>query len=442
MPQRNLIILFLTSLVAYACYVRGERIPHARHVASGLTTIQTGALERVPGEELFDGAMHGMVDVLRRHGDEHSQYLPGDEAEPLRSEIRQQFGGIGVQIHLAGDPARLTIARPPDPGTPADRARLRAGETILAIDDEPTDGMNLLNGLTLLRGDPGSPVRLTVQWENAEPRTVELVREIINIESILGDVHDADGKWQFRRADDPRIAHVRIVMFGDRTAEELRYVLDRLTSEGVEAAVLDLRDNAGGALEAAVAVCDLLLPAGQTVVETRGRGGVLLERYVTTGSGQFRDLPLALIINRDSASAAEIVAACLQDHRRAVIVGERSHGKGTVQQLLPLGEKSLLKLTWAGFWRPSGANIHRGVGDADDGNWGVVPDEGHELRLSTEEYAAYHEYRSERDLFNPSQTQTSDAAQDGADTQTAFVDRQLELAVEHLQSKLDARADP
>jgi carboxyl-terminal processing protease len=442
MPQRNLIIILLTTLVAYACYVRGERIPQARYAASGLAAIQTGALEPVPSEELFDGAMYGLVDVLRRHGDEHSQYLPGDEAEPLRSEIRQQFGGIGVQIHLAGDPARLTIIRPPDPGTPAAHAGLRGGETILAIDDKSTDGMNLLNGLTLLRGDPGSPVRLTVQLDDAEPRTIELVREIINIESILGDVHDADGNWQFRLAIDPRIAHVRIVMFGDRTTAELGYVLDRLTSEGVQAVVLDLRDNAGGALEAAVAVCDLLLPAGRTVVETRGRGGVRLERYVTSGSGPYRDLPLAVVINRDSASAAEIVAACLQDHDRAVMVGERSHGKGTVQQLLPLGAKSLLKLTWASFWRPSGTSIHRGAGTAENGNWGILPDPGFELQLSTEEFAAYHEYRSDRDLYIPSQTQVTVATQDSVTTPADYVDQQLRLAVKSLQSQLEVAAEP
>jgi carboxyl-terminal processing protease len=440
MPQRNLIAILLTTAVAYACYVRGERVPQARYVASGLTAIQQGALQRVPSDELVDGAMHGMVEVLRRHGDEHSQYLTGDEADPLRSDIRQQFGGIGVRIHLAGDPARLTIAGPPEPGTPAARARLQAGDQVLAIDDHSTDGMNLLDGLNLLRGAPGSPVRLTVQRDANEPtRSVDLVREIINIESVLGDVHDAHGMWQFRLADDPRIAHVRIVLFGDRSAEELGFVLGQLRSAGVQGVVLDLRDNAGGALEAAVAVCDLLLPPSLTVVETHGRGGVLLERYVTSGDGEYRDVPLAVVINRDSASAAEIVAACLQDYGRAAIVGERSHGKGTVQQLLPVAEKSLLKLTWASFWRPSGANIHRAIGASEDGSWGVVPDRGYELKLSPEELAAFREFRNERDLFVPSQTHEAVAKTDGANTND-FVDRQLNLALEHLQGKLEPAA--
>jgi carboxyl-terminal processing protease len=434
MPQRNLIAILLTTAIAYACYVRGERIPHARYVASGLTAIQEGALERVPGDELLDGAMHGMVEVLRQHGDEHSQYLPGDEADPLRTEIRQQFGGIGVRIRLAGDPARLTIAGAPEPDTPAARAKLRAGERILAIDERSTDGMNLLEGLNLLRGAPGSRLQLTVQLdENEPPRSVDLVREIIHIESILGDVHDGNGMWQFRLADDPRIAHVRIVLFGDRTADELSFVLGRLRSEGVQGVVLDLRDNAGGALEAAVAVCDLLLAASRTVVETRGRGGVLLERYVTSGNGEYRNVPLAVLINRDSASAAEIVAACLQDHGRAVIVGERSHGKGTVQQLLPVAAKSLLKLTWASFWRPSGANIHRAAKAAENGHWGVVPDRGYELELSPEELAAFREYRSKRDLYIPALTRGTATPQDGANAGDDFIDQQLNLAVEYLR---------
>ena len=225
----------------------------------------------MPDRELFDAAMQGMVEVLHRHGDEHSQFLTEDEADPLRAEIRQQFGGIGVRIRFVGEPPRLAIVGPPDPGSPAARANLLPGDHILAIDDQPTAKMTMGDVLRLMRGEPGTMVTLTVEQEHeAKPRTVELTREIINIESILGDVHGSDGKWQFALAADPRIALVRITSFGDHTAEELARVLDQLTASGVQAVVLDLRDNAGGALDAAVAVCDLLLPGGKTVVETRG----------------------------------------------------------------------------------------------------------------------------------------------------------------------------
>jgi carboxyl-terminal processing protease len=433
MSQRNLVILLLTAAVSYACYVRGEQNPYARHVANGLMAISDGSLEPVPSGELFDGAMRGMVDVLDRHGDEHSEFFSEQEADPLRSEIRQQFGGIGVRIRFAGEPRRLVIAVPPDAGTPAARANLRAGDHILAIDDVVIENLDFDHVLRLMRGEPGSVVRLTIQHAGeAAPRRLELVREIIEIESILGDERGPDGKWRFTLAAHPRIAHLRITMFGDRTAEEFIRIVDQSSAEGAQAIVLDLRDNPGGALDAAVAVCDLLLPAERTIVETRGRDGMLLRRYETSGLGRYLDLPLAVLVNQNSASAAEIVAACLQDHRRGAVVGQRTYGKGTVQQMLPLGNKSLLKLTWASFWRPSGVNLHRMRDAPKDANSGVMPDAGLELPLSQQEYAAYLKFRSQRDLGG---TPTASESEPNGDDQ--FIDRQLVMAAEYLRGMLE-----
>jgi carboxyl-terminal processing protease len=379
-----------------------------------------------------------MVDVLRRHGDEHSQYLSSDEADPLRSEIHQQFGGIGVRIRLAGELLRLVIAGSPSPGSPAARAGFLPGDHIQLIDGQSTQGMDMSDVLRLMRGEPGTIVRLTIQHENEQaPRTFELMREIIHIESIWGDVRDANGQWLFRLPDDARIAHLRITLFGDRTAAELNGALDRLTAEGVRAVVLDVRENAGGALEAAAAVCDLFLSADLIIVETRGQGGALLERYATSGNGRYRRLPIAIVVNRNSASAAEIVAACLQDHRRAIVVGERTYGKGTVQQLLPLADKSLLKLTWASFWRPSGINMHRSAGSNQNGDWGVMPDRGFELQLSPEEYAVYREYRSQRDMLGLADPVAVAEHHDDAHNTSDFVDQQLTLAVKYLQGMLN-----
>jgi carboxyl-terminal processing protease len=438
MSQRNLVTLLLVAAFAYVCYVRGEQNPYARHVGSGLDAIEEGSLETVPSRELFDGAMEGMVEVLLRHGDEHSQYFPENEAEPLRSEIRQQFGGIGVQLQLAGDPPRLTIPSPPDPGTPAAGANLLPGDQILAIDGQPTEDMEMIEVLSRMRGDPGTTVQLLIQSEHDKlTRAVDLVREIIHIKSVLGDIRSRDGTWQFRVAADPRIAHVRISLFGDRTVDELADVLAQLVGDGVLAVILDLRDNAGGVLDAAVSVCDMFLPGGQVIVETRGKGGALRKRYETTGTGLYRDLPVAIVVNRESASAAEIVAACLQDHRRAAVVGERTYGKGTVQQVIPLAGTSLLKLTWASFWRPSGISIHRMADAPDNGSWGVVPDAGLERRLSSQEYAAYREYRSQRDLASDAHTPHDDRDDTDSTPAAEIVDEQLGVAVQHLQAKLD-----
>jgi carboxyl-terminal processing protease len=444
MPQRNLLILLLTTIVAYACYVRGEQNPYARFVADGLDAVEEGSLERVPNRELLAAAMDGMVGALRRHGDEHSQYLPEEEADPLRTDIRQQFGGIGVRIGFQGDPPRLMIVAPPDPGTPADRANLLPGDRILAIDDQTTENMtpaDLLRVLRLMRGQPDTKIKLLLQPEHAtQPRTVELVRKVINIESILGDRRGDDGAWEFRLESDPRIAHVRITSFGDRTPLEFANVLEDVTADGAAAVVLDLRDNPGGALDAAVAVCRMLLPAGKVIVETRGRDHALLQRYATRTDGRWLELPLAVVVNQESASAAEIVASCLQDHGRAVVVGERTYGKGTVQQLVPLESgRSLLKLTSASFWRPNGQTIHRAAGTAEDGTWGVMPDSGYECSLTTDEYAAYQAYRANRDrLGQPSPKSEAENAE--PEDAAAFVDEPLLLAVECLVGKLDSES--
>jgi carboxyl-terminal processing protease len=438
MSQRNLLILLLATALSYVCYVRGEQNPYARYVADGLAAIDRDSLEPVPDRELFQGAMDGMVKVLRRYGDDHSQFLAEEDAAPLRMEIRQEFGGIGVRIGLEGEPPRPTIVAPPDPGTPAARENLLPDDRILSIDDQTTEGMKMSDVLRLMRGRPGTSLRLTIQHKHeSAPRTVELVREIINIESILGDQRGEGGRWQFALQADPRIAHVRIAFFGDHTATELARVLDEVTAHGAQAVVLDLRDNAGGVLEAAVAVCQMFLDDGKMIVETRGRGHDLRQQHATSGDGSYTTLPLAVIVNQNSASAAEIVAACLQDHRRAAVVGERTYGKGTVQQLVQLESgRSLLKLTWASFWRPSGAKIHRTAGGNEDDSWGVMPDPGLERKLSSDEYAVYRKYRSRRDVLRANQPGNAQLNEDSS-VPTDYIDEPLQLAVEHLQDKLD-----
>ena len=437
MSRRNLLLLLLAVIVSYACFLRGDQDPYARYTAEGLAAIRQGSLDSTSNQELFDGAMRGMVGVLHKHGDAHSQFLNEAEANPLRSEIHQQFGGIGVRIGLIGEPERLAIVAPPDTGTPAARARLQAFDFIVAIDDKPTTGMNMETARRLLRGKPGTIVRLSIERKpESRPRTVELVRDVITTESVLGDRRDKDGNWQFRLDADPQIAVIRITSFGDRTAFEFANLMQKLTESGVKAIVLDLRDNPGGSLDAAVTVCQMLLPADKTIVETRGRDNVLIRRYASTTDGRYKDLPLAILVNHYSASAAEIVAACLQDHGRCVVGGDRTFGKGTVQQLLPLESgKSLLKLTWASFWRPSGANIHHAEGAPDNSKWGVSPEPGFEQPLSPEEYKIYLAYRDKRDGFGA--VNSSNAADPPASAKAAdFVDQPLAAAVAYLERKL------
>jgi carboxyl-terminal processing protease len=463
MPQRNLLILLVALVASYACYVRGEQNPYARYVARSFDEIELGALDRVPSVELFNSALAAMVGVLNKHGDQHSQFMPREDADPFQAEIRQQFGGIGVRIRVLGDPPELVIVGTPDPGTPADRAGLRANDRVLEIDGESTAGMNINDVLHLMRGQPGDPLRLLVRHADAtHPEAKELVREVINVDSILGDRRGTGGGWEYRLEADPRIAQVRVTTFGNKTADELQRVLTRLTGEGVEAVVLDLRDDAGGSLDAAVAICDMFLPAGEKIVEIRGRDDVLEDRYASSGRGKFTELPLAVLVNSGSASASEIVAAALQDHGRAEVFGTRSYGKGTVQKLIPIESgRSLLKLTSARYLRPNGKNIHRTPDAKDSDDWGVSPNAGNEVPLSDAEYRAYANYRNTRDLWGdppPAELLAAEAAKEASagdedeDAEVAdeavefaddadFVDRPLAAAVENLECLLDSLGD-
>lgn len=443
MSHRNFLLLLVTTVVSYVCYVQGAQNPYGRYVANGLAAIEDNSLEPVPSHELFDDAMEGMVKALADHGDQHSQFLSETKAGQLRSEIHQQVGGIGEHAAFVGEPPQLTIVGPPDPGTPAAKANLTPGVRISQIDGKATGGMRLDDALALIRGEPGTSLRLlVVRSPKATPEEIELVRAIIPTESILGERRAADGHWLFTPEDDPRIAHVRIVSFGERTAYEFGTIMKQLESQGVQGIVLDLRDNAGGSLSAAVAVCESLVAAGKTIVETRGRDHEVRQRYASTSDGLYRDLPVAVIVNQRSASAAEIVAACLQDHGRAVVVGERSFGKGTVQQLVPLESgRSLLKLTWASFWRPNGANVHRTRGATESGAWGVQPDEGYECKLSPAEYEAYQQYRDKRDRYRyPISVDASDSNAGSAGGKSAdFVDGPLKMAEIYLAGKLNGQ---
>lgn len=471
MPQRNFVILLVAIALAYACFVRGEQNPYARFISSSFDEIENSAYQRVPNDELFNSALAAMVGVLEKYGDEHSQFIPSAEADPYQAEIRQQFGGIGVRIRTLGDPPQLLVIGAPEPGTPAARADIRANDRVLEINGEPTAGLDINEVLRLMRGQPGETLRLLVRHADAEhPEVKELVREVITVDSILGDRRSDDGGWEYRLAADPRIAQVRVTTFGNMTADELNQVLTRLVAQGVEGVVLDLRDDAGGSLDAAVAICDMFLPADKKIVEIRGRDDVLEDRYLSSGRGKFQDLPLVVLVNSGSASASEIVAACLQDNGRAPIFGERSFGKGTVQQLIPIESgKSLLKLTSSVYRRPNGKNIHRSPDATDADDWGVSPDPGREVPLTNEEFRAYANYRNLRDLWGalpPADLLAAEAARQAAtraETATAeegaiaeaeadgaapvefdpaasanFVDRPLDAAVEFLQNVLDS----
>lgn len=444
MSRRNMSLLVATVLISYACYVRAEQNPYARYVAASYSVIDQWALEDVPDQMLFEGAMLGMIDVLRKNGDQHSQFINETQRDAFREDLTQEFGGVGIRIRFLGNPAVLTVVGPPEPGSPAFSADIYSGDQIVAINEQLTSEMKIGDILKLIRGPAGEPVVLSVlHQDESEPQNISIVRSVITKESIRGDLRDSEGNWQFRLKSDPKIGYLRITSFGDKTEAELIRALATLASQegqpDVEALILDVRDNYGGALDAAVGISDIFLRAGLPIVTTRGRDQVERDRFVSTGSGDYAEIPLVVLINHNSASAAEILAACLQDYNRATVMGERSYGKGTVQRLMRIESgRSLLKLTSATYWRPSEKNIHRMPDDTESDQWGVLPNKDFEIALDDDEHLQLRKFRLRRDLLGVS---TNGALAEQIDQEDGilpddFTDRVLQRATSYLQSQL------
>ncbi len=391
MPTRNLAILLIASASCVGAWALADRTLPGRRFNEVVSLIERAHLDPVDTTALVDAAIETAVDRL----DEHSEYVRGVQRDALEAALDQEFSGVGLE--LAADlRTREPLVVTPLPGSPAWQAGVTAGERVVAIDGVATRGRPLGEAVSRLRGRQGSTVTLTLAAPepiatldpgsasaSSTTRDIVLVRDLVRMESVLGDRRRADGSWEWRLADAPDIALVRITAFGEHTATECAAALAEATRSTAEedrpplrGVVLDLRGNPGGLLAAAVAVCDQLLEEGVIVTSRSRAGGTGLARRATAGDA-LEGLPVAVLVDGLTSSAAEIVAACLQDHGRATVVGSRSFGKGTVQALLPLSDgDGVLKLTTAEYLRPSGARLHRRRVDGDDAAWGVMPDAG------------------------------------------------------------------
>lgn len=398
MPRRNLIILLVSGLISLVCYRQALRSHYGATLTEALNIVDRQYIDEVEPRILFEGAMNGMLDQL----DPYSGYTAPDEFNQFEQVMEGEFGGIGIVVEVNQDTGRLTVLSPLV-GTPAYKAGLKSGDIILAIDETDTTDMTLPEAVQLMRGEVGSKVRVRIQHAaRPQPVDYDLARAAIPIESVLGDARREDGTWVYRLVDRPRIGYLRIVNFGKRTGEELQGALASYRQPGqqIDGLIIDLRGNAGGLLEGAVEVCDAFLDEG-TIVTTRGRHGVERERRVASEGVELApDVPLVILIDKYSASASEIVAACLQDHDRAIVVGQRSWGKGTVQNVISLeGGKSALRLTIGSYWRPSGQDIHKRKDAKDSDAWGVRPDPGQEVHLTNQQFETVVVARRRRDVI-------------------------------------------
>jgi carboxyl-terminal processing protease len=435
MPRRNLFCLMLMTVVSLACYGQAQHNRFGRSLGNVFDRISRRYFEPVDDAKLFQGAMEGMVSELP---DGNSMYISPKDQQKFETLINRRFEGVGMEILLDPKTKQLTVETPLV-GSPAFEAGVRAGDRILKIDDRSTQGMSLTDAIDVLRGQPGTTVTLVVLHEgDKEPARLKIVRGTIVEDSVRGDTRNADGSWNFSLPGHDRIGYVRILGFADDTTEELRQSLDWLAAHRMRGLVLDLRDNHGGLLESAIGVCDLFIASG-VIVSTHSRQDVKVTR--ASGRGPFTGFPMAVLVNHDSASASEIVAACLQDHHRAVIVGERSYGKGTVQEVCDLGDhRGELKLTVESYWRPSGKNIHRGHDAGPKETWGVQPDKGYKVVVEGEEAGQLWRWRQDRDIVRPAgQPHAAPAAAAAKPAPKPFVDRALDKAVAHVESAADMK---
>ena len=301
-------------------------------------------VEDVGSRELITHAIEGMLQGL----DPHSSYLSPESFAEMQIQTSGQFGGLGIEVTMEN--GLVKVIAPLD-GTPADRAGLRSGDLITHLDGVAVLGMTLNDAIQIMRGEPGAPITLRIFRANEEPFSVKLIREIITIRPVRSHLEET-------------IGYVRISSFNSKTSETLLEMIEEMEAElpgDLEGLVLDLRNNPGGLLDQAVQVSNAFLSKGE-IVSVRGRLTQAHSRFQATEGDLLNGKPMVVLINSGTASASEIVAGALQDHRRALIMGTRSFGKGSVQTLLGLKENGGIRLTTARYYTPSGKSIQaRGI---------------------------------------------------------------------------------
>jgi carboxyl-terminal processing protease len=305
-----------------------------------LSLIQANYVDETKPRDLIYGGIKGMLETL----DPHSSFMPPDIFKEIQVETQGSFGGLGIEITVKD--RQLTVVAPIE-GTPADRAGLHPGDRIVKIDGKLTKDMTLMEAVKNLRGPRGTSVTLTIlREESPGPFELTLVREIIEVKSVKSkDLGDG-------------IAYIRVSSFQERTGKDLLKAIEQLGQNGMSAMVLDLRNNPGGLLNQAVHVTDLFLDKGQLIVYTEGRIKNQDLRFSAEHGAQIPKVPIVVLVNGGSASASEIVAGALQDWKRAVVLGTKTFGKGSVQTVIPLSDGSGLRLTTAKYFTPKGRSIH------------------------------------------------------------------------------------
>jgi carboxyl-terminal processing protease len=384
-----------------------------RVFADVFARVKKDYVESVEDKVLMKSAIRGMLSGL----DPHSTYLDKDEYKDLHEGTTGEFGGLGIEVGL--EDGFVKVIAPID-DTPAQRAGVQAGDVIIRLDDKSVKGIGLDEAVKLMRGKPGEPIVLTIVREGVEkPLKIKIVRAIIKVTSVKS------------RILDPGYFYLRITQFQSHTAELLRKAIERLREENKEAVkgvVLDLRNNPGGVLNGAISVSDVFLEEG-LIVYTEGRTKDSSTKFHAKPGDMVDGVPLVVIVNGGSASASEIVAGALQDHKRAIILGEKTFGKGSVQTILPMNDGDAIKLTTARYYTPSGRSIQAK---------GIVPDiELHSLSVTRDtdkEFLQVKESQLSGHLTDNKKLETKEASPEDKKAPLAETDYPLFEALNLLKS--------
>lgn len=340
-------VLILDKVLAYS----RDNFREAEVISEVRTKILSYYVDDVPSQKILKGALQGMLETL----DPYSEYLDEENYRQMSEGTEGEFVGIGIEINQ--EHGNLTVASPIE-GSPAAKAGVLAGDKIIAIDGKLTEGMSLSDCIQRLRGRQGTPVVVKVlRLTGKSPEDITIIRDKIQITSI---------KDPCILERETGIGYLRLSKFNRHTGEDLRKNIDKLLQDGMRSLIIDLRFNSGGLLEASVDVVDCFVTEG-VIVETKGRDRQSHKVYRAEAKDTYDKLPLVVLVNKRSASASEIVAGALQDHRRARLVGSKTYGKGSVQSILPLSdEKTAIKLTTAKYYTPAGRCIEK-QGDKEGG---------------------------------------------------------------------------
>ena len=386
--------------------------------------VASNYVDPVDEAKLKQGAIDGMLNEL----DPFSVYVPPANQEAFDRLLEGSFKGVGIQLNQ-NENGQLEVITPID-GSPAAKAGMMAGDIILKVNGESIEGIRMPDVQKKIGGPLGSEVRLTVRHATGEEAELVMTREEIVMPTIKGYGRNTDNTWDYYVCDDPKIAYIRITQFTPDTFPTLAPVIANLLEDGMRGLVLDVRFNPGGRLDQALQILDMLVPRG-TLLVTKGRNRPE-SRLDATGSSALPYFPMIVLVNEHSASASEIIAGSLMDNKRALVLGQRTYGKGSVQEVIPLdGKSGELKLTVAYYYLPSGRLVHRKK-DATD--WGVQPQIVVPMDLETERKVFIE--MSNRELFRkPTKASTQPATNPATQATTAaatMIDVQLQRAVDTL----------